>query len=253
MTTRGHKGPRLFVDDLRALIISTQLPTLSEQESHYLRDVLRLRQGEQIELADPKDGFTCIATISALQPVVSFSPDETSDPTSSPDLKILLIALCKGQKNELICDWATELGCSHIVFWQATRSIVRVKDNADVQNKETRLAKVALAAAQQSRRSCPPTVRVFTSLAAALEQLPIKETRKLCCSLSSEALPIQAVTANADTLRGWTVGVGPEGDFTEQEEALLATHDFARISLGPTILRSELATVAVLASLMVAK
>jgi 16S rRNA (uracil1498-N3)-methyltransferase len=252
MLTRGHKGPRLFVEGLRALLISTPNPTLPEHESHYLRDVLRLRIGARIELADPKDGFTCIATISTLQPQVSFSPGETTEHTTSAASTILLIALCKGQKNELICDWATELGCSQIAFWQATRSVVRVKDLAEAANKQTRLTKVALAAAQQSRQHAPPEVRVFLSLEATLKELSLKTTRKLCCSLSPQAQPIKELILNANSTDGWTLAIGPEGDFTEQEEQLLVSQDFTRISLGPTILRSELATVAALASLMVA-
>ena len=46
------------------------------------------------------------------------------------------------------------------------------------------------------------------------------------------------------------LAIGPEGGWTEEEVALLEAHGFARYSLGPRILRTDTATVALLAQLM---
>lgn len=46
------------------------------------------------------------------------------------------------------------------------------------------------------------------------------------------------------------VALGPEGGWTDDEVALLAAHGFARLSLGPRILRTDTAAIAVLARLM---
>ncbi|MGN0832660.1 MAG: 16S rRNA (uracil(1498)-N(3))-methyltransferase [Kiritimatiellia bacterium] len=46
------------------------------------------------------------------------------------------------------------------------------------------------------------------------------------------------------------LAIGPEGGWTDEEVALLAAHGFARRSLGPRILRTDTATVAMLAQLM---
>ena len=45
------------------------------------------------------------------------------------------------------------------------------------------------------------------------------------------------------------LAIGPEGGWTDDEVALLESHGFARYSLGPRILRTDTATVALLASL----
>ena len=47
-----------------------------------------------------------------------------------------------------------------------------------------------------------------------------------------------------------TVAIGPEGGWTDEEVARLETHGFVRRSLGRRILRTDTATVAVLAQLM---
>jgi 16S rRNA (uracil1498-N3)-methyltransferase len=249
---RGHKGPRLFVADLRALLHSGSSPTLSSEDSHYLRDVLRCVRGDRIELADPADGFTCIATVASVSPAVTLeSPEMVEDGSLVRPPLVLLCALCKGQKNELICDWATELGCSHIILWQASRSIVRLKDRSDAAAKATRLQKTALAAAQQSRQPRPPTVSITLSLAEALQLLP-EGSLRVCCSLAPGAQDIKALVAASTTPPhlGAVVAIGPEGDFTpEEEHALLSNGGFTQASLGPSILRAELAAVAGLLSI----
>jgi 16S rRNA (uracil1498-N3)-methyltransferase len=45
------------------------------------------------------------------------------------------------------------------------------------------------------------------------------------------------------------LAIGPEGGWTDDEVALLESHGFARYSLGPRILRTDTATVALLARL----
>mgnify|MGYP004563513211 FL=1 len=46
------------------------------------------------------------------------------------------------------------------------------------------------------------------------------------------------------------LAIGPEGGWTDEEVALLEAHGFSRHSLGPRILRTDTATVALLAQLM---
>ena len=159
----------------------------------------------------------------------------------------LLCALCKGQKNELICDWATELGTARIVFWQATRSVVRLHDTKDLRSKEGRLGKIALAAAQQSRQAKPPTVLVTNSLSDALavtEETGGTTSSRVLCSLSEGTVPIRSALSTRNSPSPIHIVIGPEGDLTAEEENLLSEHGFVRVSLGESILRSELAVVA---------
>ena len=50
--------------------------------------------------------------------------------------------------------------------------------------------------------------------------------------------------------RGLVLAIGPEGGWTDEEVASLEAHGFVRYSLGPRILRTDTATVALLARLM---
>jgi RsmE family RNA methyltransferase len=46
------------------------------------------------------------------------------------------------------------------------------------------------------------------------------------------------------------LAIGPEGGWTDDEVARLEAHGFRRMSLGPRILRTDTATIALLARLM---
>lgn len=157
---------------------------------------------------------------------------------------VLLFALCKGQKNELVCDWATELGCASIIFWQAERSVVRLKDERELSAKAARLTKIAQAAAQQSKQSRPPQINVVRSLSAAAQTLESKSVGlKLYCSLSPDAAPVHALLSTLNNSVATAIVIGPEGDLSPEEETLLKSSGWLPVSLGKSTLRSELAAL----------
>ena len=246
MAPRECKGPRLFVEGLRkrGAVEPNSLLPLSPTDSHYLKDVLRLPVGALVEIGDPESGETFTASVASIADGVTLSVIEKLDATTTDLSIILLCALCKGEKNELITDWATELGCSQIIFWQAQRSIVRLKSEGDAQAKAQKFSKAALAAAQQSRQVRPPSVRVETSLKNALSHLPASENiLKVCCSLEHEAPPLGEITSGLPPGSSLCIVIGPEGDLTPDELRNLYEHGFKPSSLGRQVLRSELAAV----------
>jgi 16S rRNA (uracil1498-N3)-methyltransferase len=242
MAPRECKGPRLFVEELsqRGVLHRGSEITLPEESSHYIRNVLRIPVGEAIEIADPATGDSCVATITSLTKVATVTVTEKVETPTRKSSITILCALCKGQKNELICDWATELGCSRIIFWQSERSIMRLKDPKDASSKELKFANASLAAAQQSRQPTPPEVRVALSLHDALALLsPTSQGLKAYCSLE-EGAPLLSSISNPHEA---CLVIGPEGDLTPKEMETLRGTGFRPVSLGREVLRSELAVV----------
>jgi len=225
---------------------------LDESQSHYIADVLRLRLGDTLEIGDPASGSIGLCHISSLGTQVTVTLDTIRSATQPPYPPLtLLSALCKGQKNDQICDWATELGCSEIIFWEATRSVVRLKDSSECQNKEIRLTKIAHAAAQQSKQSRPPQVHVTRTLAEALQLIDttaLKPALRLVCSLSEKASTLPELLRDHPSHAAVVIVIGPEGDLTGEEESMLASHRFVQVSLGSSVLRSELAAVTAIAT-----
>ena len=253
------RGPRLFVDALcpQGIDILHQQIELSQENTHYLRDVLRLKDGDHLELGDPDSGAIFSALILSTTSAVTVLIKEALPDTQLLQRPIvLLFALCKGQKNELVCDWATELGCSSIIFWQAERSVVRLKDERELSAKAARLTKIAQAAAQQSKQSRPPQIHVVRSLSAATALSAAAEISaaaqtlqsnsvglKLYCSLSPDAAPIHALLSTLNNSVATAIVIGPEGDLSPEEETLLKSSGWLPVSLGKSTLRSELAAL----------
>lgn len=247
MTTQRapqRRGPRLFVEGLSASVGEAQ--QLSREESHYIRDVLRLRPGEPLELGDKASPKLFRAAVLALGDLVSVELlEELPNHGNAARPLLLLFALCKGDKNDLVCDWATELGCQEIIFWQSDRSIVRLRGKEDADAKLARLVKIAQSAAQQSKQPCPPSVAVTQSLQEAIELLGSSPASvRITCSLAEAAQPFEQLLPSG--LSATVIAVGPEGDLTPAEEAQLLAAGFKQGTLGPTTLRSELAAVTAL-------
>ena len=66
----------------------------------------------------------------------------------------------------------------------------------------------------------------------------------------------RATASLVETIRGWrpgepiTVMIGPEGGFDDAELAAAEARGFARVSFGPFVLRTEIASVTVLGALL---
>jgi 16S rRNA (uracil1498-N3)-methyltransferase len=210
--------------------------------------VLRLKPGDAVEPTDPVSGTVYGGVIEGIHAGVTVRLDTHEQPPAGELPIILVCALCKGPKNDLICDWATELGATQIVLWQAKRSVVRL-DDADTASRQKRLLKIALAAAQQSRQPRPPAVSVHTSLTRALHSFEATagaHPAKLLCSLCAHSRPIQEILATANNYSAVQIVIGPEGDLTPEEQEILTEHGFVHTSLGSHTLRSELAVVTAL-------
>jgi 16S rRNA (uracil1498-N3)-methyltransferase len=224
---------------------------LSSEDSHHIRSVLRLKVGATVEVADISSGLVFLCTITQLDsPVhVTVKSQEAATPPKLRPRITLFPALCKGEKNELIIDWATELGCTEIIFWQGDHSVVKLKSDKDVFQKEARFQKIGLAAAKQSRQPQPPHIRISTSLSSALEVAsksnPPDSTFRILCSLSPSA---QKLSRPIEKIKEIHIVIGPEGDLSAREEDALCAQGYVPTTLGDRVLRSELAVVTALVS-----
>lgn len=251
MAARTSQRQRLFLRGVRFdFQTSPQLIIpLSKDDSHYLLTVLRLPYGTEIEVASSDTGELANGVIhdDNGQPSVRLTGLIAQEHQHQREITIL-VALCKGPKNDLLVDWTTELGCTNVIFWQSDRSIVRLKNTAEAEQKRVRYQKIAQSAAQQSKQRLIPQVAVFLSLELALEALsPRSHCTRLICSLAPSSPPIKEVLHNTESSKSCVLAVGPEGDFTPDEyTALINVGEFSPVSLGKSTLRSELAVLTAL-------
>ena len=223
--------------------------TLDEDASHHTRNVLRLDIGDTLTAIDSGSRRRFSGTITEVWPTVAVRLErELPNPARASRVRTLIFALCKGERNDMVCQKGCELGADRILFWQTTRSVVRIDSPRDKDKKLERWNKIALAAAQQSNRSDVPSIGLALSteeLLTEIQEVKTKDDILLVCSLESDAREFRHIPPPAG---GVHLAIGPEGDFTPAEYAALKEAHFLPASLGPRVLRAETAAIAAVAA-----
>lgn len=217
-----HSGqPKLPAAAAHVFVHDVTQPALHGDDAHHLVRVLRLRDGEQVTVADGRGAWRlCVFAAGALSPAGDV---ETCAAPASP--VVIGVALTKGDKPELVVQKLTELGVDRIVPLAAARSVVQW-DGAKAARNVERLQAVGRAAAMQSRRVFLPVIDGVTSVAEF-----VAAEANVAFAHPGGAVPSSAIT---------TVAVGPEGGWTDDELALAQV----RLDLGNTTLRAETAALA---------
>lgn len=241
----------LRFDNLKADAFEQQFEVaLSEEKSRHLVNVLRLSAGDEIEVLNPESGlrFAALLQLPKKGPpaVVILRPLTFEREIVAPSVT-LFCAVLKGSHTEEMAQKACELGASHLAIFQAERSVVQLKgDNKRLE----RLVRIVEGACEQCSRVQPPVVTFSSTLREALDQYLQNDPRlaevRYACLLTKEAVAIQTLAPKS---KFYALAIGPEGDFSAEEETLLGEYKFAGISLGKTILRAETAAIAALAML----
>ncbi|MBC7901510.1 MAG: 16S rRNA (uracil(1498)-N(3))-methyltransferase [Saprospiraceae bacterium] len=214
---------------------------LGLDETRHLRDVLRLREGDEINVFDG-EGREFLCKIEAIEKKSSrLAIILETDPVSpESDLELILaLGLLKGEKFDLVVQKAVEIGVSRIQPLFTKRSDVKfaVKDS-----KTERWRKIALEAAKQSGRAKLTTVEnpmEFENFAGSFHNSLIENEGRI---LFTERLGNDlSIVKNSKKI---TAIVGPEGGWEDSELNLAREHGFTLVTLGGRIMRAETAAIA---------
>ena len=233
--------PRFYCS--QSLALGTVV-TLPEAVARHVQ-VVRLAVGDRVTLFNGEGGeYT--ATISAIEKkhvtaeIKLFEPHEVELPYAIT----LAQALPEASKMDWIVEKAVELGVHAIQPLASQRCVVRLS----AERAEKRLqhwAGIVVAASEQSGRNRLATVAGpvdFTQWIAQQDLHPrIMLSPRSGQSLSDWARhhPPQSVA----------LMIGPEGGFTEQEEAQAQAKGVLMLGMGPRVLRTETAGLAAVAAL----
>ncbi len=209
----------------------------SENQTHYLSNVLRLQEGDEVYLFNGKDGEFKTHINKLSKKSIELAVDECFLPfTSSPDLWLLFAPL-KKDNTDLVTVKATELGVSRLC------PIISEFTNT-VNVRRQRLNLLAVEAAEQSRRQDVPQIDEPMDLCKRLAEWPQNRTLFYLDETGGGKTIIQAlqnISGPAAFL------VGPEGGFSQKELEFLRNCSYTcPITLGKRILRAETAAVAAL-------
>jgi 16S rRNA (uracil1498-N3)-methyltransferase len=220
--------------------------TLEADEARHLREVLRLKPGDEAFVFNGEGReFRCrvetarreSALLSLLAEIPAASPESSLDLT-------LAVALLKGDKFDLMVQKTTELGVARIVPVITDRADVKLRDEQDAAKRSARWQRIALEAAKQCGRARVP---VIGPPRAATDLLQASADASEISVMFSERCGNDFSTVFAQTVAPTKVIalVGSEGGWSDDEINLAQAQGWRIVTLGGRILRAETAAIAV--------
>ncbi len=213
-------------------------------EARHASNVLRLERGAQVVVFDGCGGEAqcTIADIDKRQATLQIEQRSDSDRELSRPLE-LWVALPKGDRQKTLIEGLVQLGVTRLIPLVCQRGVAQPNSGA-----LERLRRGVLETSKQCGRNRLLEIGEPLSLSEAavypshFDQLsllahPYGSSRSLGAFQGLGGQPPGALR----------VAVGPEGGFTDQEVSLLQDNKWESVSLGPRLLRIEMAALQIAA------
>ena len=218
---------------------------ISGDDAQHIRKSLRMREGEELTLVSP-DGVEHLCAIENISDDIEVRELSSQPCLQEPDVNVTLYqGLTKGDKMDFIVQKAVELGVTEIVPTLTDRCISR-PDEKSIKKKTERWQKIALGAAQQSRRGIVPEVKPMVTLKEAAEKAKSDDVSIVFYEGGGESLGVLL----KDGPKSVSIFIGSEGGFEESEIEYLNSKGVVNATLGKRILRAETAPLAALSAIM---
>lgn len=221
-------------------ISSSGFCTLDAEESRHAVRVLRMREGDTINVTDGMGHLYQCRIVQADDKacVVECLNVLLHDCLNAAAIHLAVAPTKNPARMEWLVEKAVEIGVGEITLLQCDHSERTFL-------KTDRLERLALSAMKQSLHLTLPPINPAVTLrdfiTQALNQTSDKATKLIAhCEADKPRTPIAAaLQPGTDAV----VLIGPEGDFSEEEIALVLDAGFQPVSLGPSRLRTETAAL----------
>ena len=241
---------QFFVEEHQINVAGKQVMILGEDVNH-IRNVLRMKPGEEISVKNGRDGreYRCGILLLEEDRIVCqlrFIKEENVELSSRIHL---FQALPKGDKMELIIQKAVELGVYRVIPVAAKRCVVKL-DEKKAAARVMRWQGIAEAAAKQSKRAIVPEVTPVISFDRAVQSAGNMDVKLIPYELAEDMGRTRGLFCKLKPGQDIAVFIGPEGGFEEGEISAASACGIEPITLGKRILRTETAGLAVLSWMM---
>ena len=221
---------------------------ISDVQFRHLAKVLRLKQGDNVELFDGK-GTIADAVIEKITKDIAHLKIQTKNVFEPKNNRRIIIAssMAKAQKFEDVVAMCCQLGIDRIMPVLFERTVKQ----ADSASAVRRFEAIAVESAKQCGRIFLPIIDKPLSFEKALENLQTDypQAKIVFGSLAENTESIINLDFGSEDC---LVFIGPEGGLTEVEENLLMKMNAKPVRLTDTILRIETAAIA-FASILAAR
>ena len=232
---------QLYFVDSSLVDLDNNIITIIGDDYHHIKNVMRMKIQDHIIISDEINLYEVeVINIDQINNQVITKIITKLD--NNKELKVnITIAqgLVRREKMEEVIDYITELGAANYLPVIMERSIIKLSKDEYIK-KIDRVNKISKEASEQSHRL---KKLVVNNLVSFNELLTLSSQYDLClvayekCDISSTLNKV----FKDSTIKNCLVLVGPEGGISEKELKELLNNKFIPISLGPRILRTQVA------------
>jgi 16S rRNA (uracil1498-N3)-methyltransferase len=218
---------------------------LPPEAAHHASRVLRLREGDRVELFDGQGNERrgVIAELSGKRVVIG-ELMATDTQRESPLRTVLAQAMSSSEKMDWVIQKVTELGATEIQPLDTERSVARLSADRAAKRME-HWRQVAVSACEQCGRNVLPEIHAPLDIMAWLRKMQdAPETKLILLPQGAASLHAQPKPQN-----GVVLLIGAEGGFAPAESETALHCGFTPVRMGARVLRTETAAVAGLAAL----
>ena len=235
---------------------------ITGEDVRHITRVLRLARGDRITVTTGLCTDYLVEITAASKDEVVGRVVEVTGVNRDPELKVIMVqGLPKGDKMDLIVQKSTELGVAAIIPVETRRAVVRL-EGAKAGQRVERWQRIALEAAKQCRRGRIPEVLPVASWSSALEAVPggalavvpwegegELSLKRVLQGTGTPNRDMHGTGAPGKPREVW-IFIGPEGGLDPEEIEAARERGIIPVTLGPRILRTETAGLAVLAMIL---
>ena len=208
--------------------------SLDATESRHSTRVLRMKSGDQIRITDGHGNFYVARITKADSQECLFSIEERIQvPAKKYSIHIAIAPTKNADRIEWFIEKSVELGIDRI-------TLITCEHSERTNLKFERLQKIAVSAMKQSLKATLPHITAPVPFSEVLTTNGSSQKFIAHVDLDNPAHLKQLAIPDSDYL----VLIGPEGDFSIREIELAVARGFAKVSLGPSRLRTETAGLA---------
>ncbi len=216
---------------------------LDEDTSRHVVQVLRMMNGEKLNLTDGKGNLITTTISDNHKKHCTVDVESVKQIPATARKTTIAISLLKNTNRfEWFLEKATELGVTEIIPLIGTRT-------EKEKFRHDRLQQILVSAMLQSQQSWLPVLHEPVNYDSLFTHEHVSNIPHKFIAHCDEQHKTPLVNELAAAPRSRIILIGPEGDFTTEEISLALSNQFKPVMLGDTRLRAETAGV-VAASLM---
>ncbi len=222
---------RLYFPDKIQSDLSSHLPL---EQTHYVKDVMRLKIGDKLSIFNTLGEWTAVIESYEKNGAKIKIMKKVRDKDNEKNIWLAFSPIKQNPLNFVI-QKGTELGVQRFVPILSERTVVR-------EINMERIKKIIVEASEQSNRISVPEIYKIESLKNFLSKFP-KDGCLIFCDINSDKNNLKNIFEKK--IDGpICILIGPEGDFSENERKIIIDHNQTRpISLAKNLLKAETAAL----------